>query len=143
MDEALRLAELAPRIMDAFHDLVKQHPEDEKLSMRQYQALIIIHANTSLTLSQLCEKLGLAASTGTELANRMITLGYLQKGQEDKDHRQVALLVTSKGAEVLQKRQQILTAMFSDFLAPFQPNDRQRFVECFEMIWNLMSKYRS
>jgi hypothetical protein len=67
-----RLAALAPKIMGAFHDLGQQHPKGEKVSMRQYQALIVLHTNQSLTLSQFCEKLALAPSTGTELANRLI-----------------------------------------------------------------------
>ena len=52
LTKAKKLAELAPKIMNAFHDLGRQHPTGQKLSMRQYQALIILHANESMTISQ-------------------------------------------------------------------------------------------
>lgn len=141
MEEARKLAELAPKIMNAFHDLGHQHPEHEKLSMRQFQALIILNANETLTLSQLCKKLSLAPSTGTELVNRMIVLGYIQKEQKHKDQRQVLLFIATKGLELLKQRQHALTEMFSNFLVQFPPVDQKIFVNCFEKIWELIEKY--
>jgi DNA-binding MarR family transcriptional regulator len=141
MDEARKLAELAPKIMNAFHDLGRQHPADEKLSMRQFQALIILNTSESLTLSQLCSKLSLAASTGTELVNRMIELGYIQKAHEHKDQRQVMLTVAPKGLELMKQRQQALTEMFTNFLSEFPAEEQKNFVCYFEKIWEFIQKY--
>jgi DNA-binding MarR family transcriptional regulator len=141
MEQAKKLAELAPKIMNAFHDLGRQHPSGEKLSMRQFQALIILKASASLTLSQLCNKLSLAASTGTELVNRMIDLGHIQKAHEQKDQRQVMLTVTPKGHELLKQRQQALAEMFTNFLSKFPVEEQKNFVCCFEKIWEFMQKY--
>ncbi|MBC8183399.1 MarR family transcriptional regulator [candidate division KSB1 bacterium] len=138
---AQKLAVLAPKIMNAFHDLGRQHPDSEKLSMRQFQALIILNASESLTISQLCEKLSLAPSTGTELVNRMITLGFLQKNQEKGDYRQVYISLNEKGEALLKHRQEQLSNMFSNFLAPFKPGDQEKFIQSFENIWVLMEKY--
>ena len=141
MEQAKKLAELAPKIMNAFHDLGRQHPSGEKLSMRQFQALIILKTSESLTLSQLCNKLSLAPSTGTELVNRMIDLDYIQKAHEQKDQRQVLLTVAPKGLKLMKQRQQALTEMFSKFLEPFSAEDQKNFVCCFERIWEFMQKY--
>ncbi len=140
-ENAQKLAVLAPKIMNAFHDLGRQHPDSEKLSMRQFQVLIILNASKSLTISQLCEKLSLAPSTGTELVNRMITLDFLQKNQEKGDYRQVYLSLSEKGEALLQHREGQLSNMFSNFLAPFKPNDQEKFLQSFENIWNLIEKY--
>jgi DNA-binding MarR family transcriptional regulator len=137
----IRIAELAPKIMGAFHDLGQQHPKGERLSMRQYQALIVLNANEKLTLTQFCDKLSLAPSTGTELANRMIDLDYFHKKGKGQDRRQALLTVTPKGLELLRQRQQALTRMFDRFLTPFSNDDRQAFVESFERIWQLIDKY--
>ncbi len=141
MEEAKKLAELAPKIMNAFHDLGRQHPSGEKLSMRQFQALIILKTSESLTLSQLCNKLSLAPSTGTELVNRMIDLGYIQKTHEHKNQRQVMLTVAPKGLELMKQRQQALTEMFSNFLSKFPVEEQENFVYCFEKIWEFIRKY--
>ena len=136
-----RIAELAPKIMGAFHDLGQQHPKGERLSMRQFQALIVLNASGKLTLTQFCEKLTLAPSTGTELANRMIDLEYFHKEGEGEDRRQALLTVTPKGLELLQQRQEALGQMFNHFLAPFNENDKETFVSSFELIWELIKKY--
>jgi DNA-binding MarR family transcriptional regulator len=141
MDEARKLAELAPKIMNAFHDLGRQHPQDEKLSMRQFQALIILKTSESLTLSQLCDKLSLAPSTGTELVNRMIELGHIQKTHEQKDQRQVMLTVAPKGLELMKQRQQALAEMFDNFLSKFPTEEQKDFVVYFEKIWEFIQKY--
>lgn len=129
--------------MGAFHDLGPQHPEGEPMTMRQYQALIILHANKRLTIGEFCEKLNLAASTGTELANRMISLGYFKKKSDSPDKRQAVLSVTSKGLELLEKRRSRLTQMFDRFLSRFSPQDQEEFVDSFEHIWDIIRKYQS
>lgn len=140
-NNAKRLAQLAPKIMSAFHDLGRQHPTGEKVSMRQFQALIILAANEKLTLSQIGEKLSLAPSTATELANRMISLELLKKVGEDSDKRQVKLKLTPKGVELVKKRQQAMADMFGRFLDPFSNDDQDDFVSSFDTIWTLIQKY--
>jgi len=141
IEYAKRLAELAPRIMNTFHDLGRQHPEGGNLSLRQFQALIILKANEILTLSQLCEKLSLAPSTGTELVNRLISSGFIFKERENTDQRQVLLSVSAKGLKLLKQRQKVMTEMFSNFLSKFLPEDQKSFVDCFEKIWEFIQKY--
>ena len=136
-----RIAELAPKIMGAFHDLGQQHPKGERLSMRQFQALMVLNVSGKLTLTQFCDKLSLAPSTGTELANRMIDLEYFNKVGEDKDRRQALLTVTPKGQDLLEQRQKMLSSMFEKFLEPFDEKDRDAFVGSFEYIWELIKKY--
>ncbi len=140
--DAERLAELAPRIMNAFHDLGRHQPDNIKLSMRQYQALIILHANQTLTLSQLSSKLNLAPSTGTELVNRLINLGYLEKSTEKEDQRQVNLFLTKKGEQILSTRKKAVSEMINRFLSSFSESDRKKFVDYFEKIWELIAKYQ-
>jgi len=142
-EEALKLAQIAPKLMNAFHNLGQHYPKSANLSMRQFQVLIILSANKKTTISQLCKKLRLAASTGTELVNRMISLNYIEKEHEDKDHRQISLSLSPTGFNLLKERQDTLTKMFSDFIAPFKKKDLETFVHCFETISELMIKYNA
>ncbi|NOZ57109.1 MAG: winged helix-turn-helix transcriptional regulator [Calditrichaeota bacterium] len=141
-DKAEKMAELAPRIMGAFHDLGPQHPEGETLTMRQYQALIIVYAADKLTIREFCEKLDLAPSTGTELANRMVASGFLEKSGGEQDKRQAVLRVSEKGCRLLEERRRALTQMFERFLERFSPEDQEAFVQSFEQIWAIIRKYR-
>ncbi len=141
MEEAQKLAELTPKIMNAFHDLGRQHHQKKKLTMRQFQALIILNANDTLTISQLCEKLSLAPSTGTELVNRMISLDFIKKSHQGNDQRQIMLSVAPAGMELLRQRRQALAEMFEKFMNPFTEEERKSFVGSFEKIYNYIQKY--
>jgi DNA-binding MarR family transcriptional regulator len=138
---AKKLAELAPRIMGAFHNITRIHPEKEHITMRQYQALIILHANDTLSLSEFCQKLSLAASTGTELANRMIEMGYFYKSSNPADRRQFFLRVTPKGLRLLEERQKAMIQMFIQLMEPFSEKDQELFVQSFEQILFILTKY--
>jgi len=141
---AKKLAELAPKIMGAFHDIGRhQHSRGHpSLTMRQYQALIVLNTNDSLSITEFCQRLNLAASTGTELANRMISMGFFAKSADVQDRRQVTLKVTDEGKQVLEARQAGLIEVFETFLDPFPEADRVAFVRAFEHIWHLIDKNR-
>ena len=138
---AEQLALLTPKVMGAFHDMRQPYSEGGQLTMRQYQALIIIGAKGSLTITELCEKLNLAASTGTELINRMISAGYVEKSVESKDRRHMAVSIGDKGKELLRERHEALTKMFEKFMLPFSEKERLEFVAAFERIWSIISRH--
>lgn len=138
---ARKLAELAPKIMSSFHDPGREHPGEKNISMRQFQALVVISSKEGLTLSQICEKLGLAPSTATELMNRMIGMGLISKTGEEGDKRQVHLQLTPMGIELLKRRQEAMADLFQRFLATFPAPEQENFVRHFEGIWELIEKY--
>ncbi len=139
---AMQLAEMAPKIMAVFHDLDYRQPTEEQLTMRQYQALIILNVFDHLTISELCEKLNLAASTGTELVNRMLETNYFAKLEEGSDKRKVLLSVTSKGHAVLERRKQAVSDRFARVLKTFTDSEQREFVHSFERILELLRKYQ-
>ncbi|HPN44359.1 MAG TPA: MarR family transcriptional regulator [bacterium] len=136
-----KLADLAPRIMGAFHSVGKRHAEHEQLTMRQFQALVIVNTSENLSISAFCEKLGLAASTGTELANRMIASGYFAKQSESPDKRQVYLKVTPHGLQALELRKRDMIDLFARLIEPMSAEERQTFAEAFDTIWKIISRY--
>ena len=133
--QAEKLAALAPKIMGAFHDLRQHQSENDQLTMRQYQALIIINAKGQLTISELCERLNLASSTGTELVNRMLAAGYVEKKTESQDRRQMIIHLAAKGRHILKERFGMMTEMFEKFISPFSEQERSDFIHAFELIW--------
>ncbi|MBN2356866.1 MarR family transcriptional regulator [candidate division KSB1 bacterium] len=135
---AEELAELALKIMSAFHDLDRHHEQPQTLTMRQYQAMILLSVNDQLTVSELCEKLTLAPSTGTELVNRLLQLGYVAKQTADVDRRVVGLSLTNKGRRVLQQRQQDIITMLSSFLQKFEESEEEELLRSFRRIYELM-----
>ena len=137
-EQAQKLAELAPRIMGAFHNLNRHHEGSSQVTMRQYQTLILLSVHGHLTVSELCEKLALAPSTCTELVNRLLQLGLLQKHSEEVDRRQVGLLLTEEGVAVMQQRQRDVVVMFERLLENFSPQEAGELVGSFQKIHDLL-----
>jgi MarR family transcriptional regulator, organic hydroperoxide resistance regulator len=135
---ARELAELAMKIMGAFHGLNRRQGHPESLTMRQYQAMILLSVHKQLTVSEMCEKLTLAPSTGTELFNRLLQMDYLEKQATESDHRIVGLQLTAAGNRVLLERQEQVTKMLSVFLDRFNEKDASELMHCFRRIHELM-----
>ncbi|HNW59848.1 MAG TPA: MarR family winged helix-turn-helix transcriptional regulator [bacterium] len=139
--QAQRLAVLAPRIMGAFHSLNRQHPAGTPVTMRQYQTLILLSVHDHLTASELCDKLMLAASTGTELVNRLLQLGMVEKHTGEVDRRQVGIRLTDLGREVMEQRQRDMVAMFEHLLGEFGPAEAAELMAAFEQIDRLLQAH--
>jgi DNA-binding MarR family transcriptional regulator len=132
--QAEQLAVLAPRIMGAFHSLNRHHPGGTAITMRQYQTLILLSVHGHLTGSELCDKLMLAASTCTELVNRLLQLGLVEKHNEEVDRRQVGIQLTGPGREVMEQRQRDMVLMFDHLLERFDSGETAELVGAFEKI---------
>jgi DNA-binding MarR family transcriptional regulator len=140
IDNAKKMAQLMPKIMNAFHNFGRESNDDEKLSIRQYQVLLFLHVNKTLSVTQICNKLKLAPSTGTELVNRMIALDYIQKETEKEDQRQLRISLTSKGSELVKAKEESLVRKMNVFLSQFSTDDIDTLVGSFEAIWNVVEK---
>lgn len=137
-EQARRLAVLAPRIMGAFHSLNRHHPAGTPVTMRQYQTLILLSVHDDLTVTELCDKLMLAASTGTELVNRLLQLQLVEKHSSEVDRRQVGIHLTDAGREVMEQRQQDMVAMFEHLLDGFAQAEAAELMAAFETIDGLL-----
>jgi DNA-binding MarR family transcriptional regulator len=138
--DAQHMAEVVPRLMSAFHNLQRRHENTETLTMRQFQALVLLSVRGSMMVTELCERLNLAPSTGSELIQRMIGQGYIKKIQEKNDRREVAVSLTELGTEMFRKRKQELVSMFQKLLESFTDKDRRRLLKSFDTIFEIMSK---
>lgn len=134
MTDAERLAALAPRIMNVFHSHRPRQRSGDGLSMRQYQALIILGASGGLGVSGLCDRLAVASSTGTELVGRLIDMELVEKRRGRRDRRRVLLSLTAAGETVLARRRNDLVDMFDGILDSLPGDARRDFVACFERI---------
>ena len=134
------LADLVPRIMGSFMGMRREHPRDSSLTMRQYQALILLHAHPGMHLGAFCVQLGLAPSTGTELINRLISQGYVSKTGEHSDRRLALLTLTDEGKTVFYHRQQGMNRMFHSVLSSLSPDERSQLVSAFSQIWSILKK---
>lgn len=136
---AQRLAEVVPQLMSAFHDFRRPQDGARSLTMRHFQALVLLSVRGEMTVTDLCDRLHLAPSTGSELAQRMIALGLVQKSYENIDRREVSLKLTDLGLDTFQQRKLELVQIFQGLLERFSAHDQDRLLQAFDTIWEIMS----
>jgi DNA-binding MarR family transcriptional regulator len=117
------LAEEALPLLRAFTLLAERSLEDAApgLTLQQFRAVTVLHESGPLQATALAGALGIAPSTLTRLADRLVRTGLVSRGSDDADRRAVVLSVTRRGAHtarrVRARREQALARRF-DGLAP-------------------------
>ena len=82
-----------------------------RITLPQFQVLQLIFFGEAINVKDLTRLTGLAASTVSEMVDRLIELTYVTKTQNSLDKRQVILKCTTQGASIIRKviRQRIQT----------------------------------
>ncbi|MGB9667112.1 MAG: MarR family winged helix-turn-helix transcriptional regulator [Candidatus Cryosericum sp.] len=84
---------------------------DVKITLPQFQVLQLIYFGEALNVKDLTRLTGLAASTVSEMVDRLVELTYVTKMQNSIDKRQVILTCTKEGASIIRRviRQRVRT----------------------------------
>ncbi|MCX6084832.1 MAG: MarR family transcriptional regulator [Caldiserica bacterium] len=82
-----------------------------RITLPQFQVLQLVYFGEAINVKDLTRLTGLAASTVSEMVDRLIELTYVTKTQNSLDKRQVILTCTKQGAAIIRKviRQRIQT----------------------------------
>lgn len=76
--------------------------QDYGITLVQFHALLAIKEKP-LTMGELCEALGVASSTATELVDRMEQNGLVERLRDQEDRRVVRIKLLEHGKEVFEK----------------------------------------
>jgi DNA-binding MarR family transcriptional regulator len=98
------------RLIFSEERLIKDMIGDNSLSLKEFQALDVIHglkASGNNTAGNVAKILGITISTCTINIDRLIAKGYVNKVKNDSDRRVAYLDLTDKGKQVRLKREQM------------------------------------
>jgi DNA-binding MarR family transcriptional regulator len=73
------------------------------ITLPQFQVLQLVYFGEALNIKQLTRLTGLAASTISEMVDRLVELGYITKTQNAVDRRQVVLKSTRQGSAIIRR----------------------------------------
>jgi DNA-binding MarR family transcriptional regulator len=74
-----------------------------KITLPQFQVLQLVYFGEAINVKDLTHLTGLAASTVSEMVDRLVELTYVTKTQNMLDKRQVVLKCTKQGASIIRK----------------------------------------
>jgi DNA-binding MarR family transcriptional regulator len=74
-----------------------------RITLPQFQVLQLVYFGEAINVKDLTHLTGLAASTVSEMVDRLVELTYVTKTQNVLDKRQVVLKCTKQGASIIRK----------------------------------------
>ena len=74
-----------------------------RITLPQFQVLQLVYFGEAINVKDLTHLTGLAASTVSEMVDRLVELAYVTKTQNVLDKRQVVLKCTKQGSSIIRK----------------------------------------
>lgn len=123
------------------HTLLEEQSKKYQLSMTQIFALDMIRQNPKLSLRELAKKVNLSPSTTSEVVEKMVQAGLVEREQSEKNRRRIELSLSNKGLDTLE-------STYSDWIDDFSILDElgddklQVFYETQQEMIDLLKKRR-
>ncbi|MGF2146092.1 MarR family winged helix-turn-helix transcriptional regulator [Vagococcus fluvialis] len=123
------------------HTLLEEQSKKYQLSMTQIFALDMIRQNPKLSLRELAKKVNLSPSTTSEVVEKMVQAGLVEREQSEKNRRRIELSLSNKGLDTLE-------STYSDWIEDFSILDElgddklQAFYETQQEMIDLLKKRR-
>ena len=84
----------------AFNRVYQPLLAEFRLTYPQFIAMILLWERDNQTVGDLCTKLSLQSNTLTPMLKRLETLGYINRGRDPADERQVRVTLTEAGRKL-------------------------------------------
>lgn len=138
IEEALNgFAEVMSKLMIDQHQ--KQITELE-LTLLQVQALRVLRRGSVLT-GKLAAELGISASAVTQLTDRLIRKGLIERHAAAGDRRSVLVALSAKGKRLVDGFRQRRTRFFTEALAQLSEAEHGRVVKAMKMVTKALESY--
>jgi DNA-binding MarR family transcriptional regulator len=129
-NRAARLEALLSRITRGLYRLSDEDPFTE-LPIAQLRILRILFAEDR-TPSELGHDLGLSVSAITQIANRLCTVGLVERRKDADDRRTRPLTLSEKGLQLMKRRRQHRVARVQSVLACIPEGRQEEILAVFE-----------
>ena len=123
------------RLMSGVREVVHR---DLDLSYNQYKTLAALRAGGALTLDALRRELRVAASTASEMVERLVRLGLVRRTVPAENRRTLRLEVSPRGERYLAGLEASLIDNYRRLLGELAPRDRERLLEAFRAIRDVL-----
>jgi len=108
------IAQLYPRLMRAMGHLRGAVDETMDLTYNQYKALLSLSDMGPCTLNALSRELGVATSSASQMVDRLVAMGLVERTAADGDRRSIVLKSSSEGEKLLEKVKEEILRRYQD-----------------------------
>jgi DNA-binding MarR family transcriptional regulator len=105
-----------------------------EITPRQFGALLTLHQQGPLTLTQLAQEICVDRSTLGEMVRRMARNGLVRRRDNGEDRRSAVVSLNPKGETAVLRLVEGAAAVQAVLLAPIPPEQRQEFLRCLKLV---------
>jgi DNA-binding MarR family transcriptional regulator len=128
-ERAERLLKISPKIMLSFSRM--HSSKKSEMTFNQYQTLVTIKELNSCSINELAERLGLAQSTTSQLIDRLVIAGLVQRIINPSNRRSIIVTLSQEGLRMMHKRTTIMQKGYEKILSLLDEVDQKKFEEAF------------
>jgi DNA-binding MarR family transcriptional regulator len=125
------------RVMSGVREVVHR---DLDLTYNQYKTLAALRAGGALSLDALRRELRVAASTASEMVERLVRLGLVRRAVPPDNRRSLSIAVSPRGERYLASLESSLVDNYRRLLGELPPRDRARLVGAFRVILEVLGE---
>ena len=108
------IAQLYPRLMRAMGHLRGAVDETMDLTYNQYKALLTLSDIGPCTLNALSRELEIATSSASQMVDRLVAMGLVERTPADGDRRSIVLIASAQGEGLLEKVKEEILRRYQD-----------------------------
>ena len=108
------IAQLYPRLMRAMGHLRGAVDDTMDLTYNQYKALLSLSDMGPCTLNALSRELDVATSSASQMVDRLVAMGLVERTAADGDRRSIVLTSSQEGERLLEKVKEEILLRYQD-----------------------------
>lgn len=121
-------------------DVKMEAAKGVKVTFNQYQALTMIRELGECSVNELAAKLRLAQSTTSQLVDRLVKAGFVNRETFADDRRRIVVTPSKSGTLMMERRKQSLLQSYERILSTLDENDQQMLEDAFDKFYLVASK---
>jgi len=135
-----RIAGLYPLLMGRMGRLRSLVHEGMDLTYNQYKTLLTVADRGECSLGDLARELEVAMSSASQMVDRLVGEGLIERQQDETNRRQVIIRLTGSGEALIARLRQGILDGYSRVLAKMSEEEQEELVGSFETIARLLGR---
>ena len=140
MEQIERLERLYPELLSRMGRLRALVHDGLDLTSNQYKTLLTIAAAERCTLGGLGRELEVAMSSASQMVDRLVLQGLVERQQDAGNRRQVLISLTPRGLESIRALRRGIMDRYRHLLKRLDPAEQEELVSAFESIARILAK---
>jgi len=135
-----RIARLYPLLIGRMGRLRTLVHDGMDLTYNQYKTLLTIADRGECSLGDLGRELEVAMSSASQMVDRLVGQGLVQREQDADNRRQVIIRLTPQGAGVIADLETGILKRYEQVMARLPETEQEELVRAFETIARILAK---